>query len=166
MNVERDLQYVLDRLAIQDLVASYGLGQDLHQTGDDNDVLAQWRKIFAADAVIDASAVGAPAAMSLQEYAELLRGPGFDGSAGMPAHFDAWQHREGYATVDIEGGTAVAVSPFLHLHQTRDGAANVIHAGLWHDRLRRLPEGWRITHRSLRDLFFNTFSRIENPTVI
>jgi hypothetical protein len=166
MSTERDLQYVLDRFAIQDLIAAYGLGQDLHQAGQDNDVLAQWEEVFAPDAVIDASAVGGPSAMTLSEYAHMLRGPGLDGTRGMPVPFDAWQHREGYATVGIDGDTATAVSPFLHLHQTRDGTANLLHAGMWHDRLARLPQGWRITHRRLQDLFFNTFPRVENPTVI
>jgi hypothetical protein len=166
MSTERDLRYVLDRFAIQDLIAVYGLGQDLHQAGQDNDVLAQWAEVFAPDAVIDTSAVGGPSAMTLSEYAHMLRGPGLDGTRGMPVPFDAWQHREGYASVGIDGDTATAVSPFLHLHQTRDGAANLLHAGMWHDRLARLPQGWRITHRRLQDLFFNTFPRVENPTVI
>ena len=166
MTATRDLQYVLDRLEIQDLLAAYGLGHDLHQAGQDNDVLAQWRDVFAPDAVIDASAVGASGSLTLAAYAELLRGPGLDGSAGMPAHFDRWQHREGWGTVTIDGDTATAVSPFLHLHQLADGSSNLIHAGLWHDQLRRLPQGWRITHRRLLDLYFNNFPRVENPQVI
>lgn len=166
MTTTRDLQYVLDRLEIQDLLAAYGLGHDLHQASQDNNVLAQWRDVFTPDAVIDASAVGASSSLTLAEYAELLRGPGLDGSAGMPAHFDGWQHREGWGTVTIDGDTATAVSPFLHLHQLTDGSSNLIHAGLWHDQLRRLPHGWRITHRRLQDLYFNNLPRVENPQVI
>jgi hypothetical protein len=67
-------------------------------------------------------------------------GLGLDGTRGMPVPFDAWQHRKGYANVGIDGDTGTAVSPFLHLHQTRDGAANLLHAGMWHDRLARLPQ--------------------------
>ena len=85
MTTTRDLQYVLDRLEIQDLLAAYGLGHDLHQASQDNNVLAQWQDVFTPDAVIDASAVGASSSLTLTEYAELLRGPGLDGSAGMPA---------------------------------------------------------------------------------
>jgi hypothetical protein len=44
-----------------------GLGQDLHQTGQDNDVLAQWEEVFTPDAAIDVSAVGGPSAMTLRE---------------------------------------------------------------------------------------------------
>jgi hypothetical protein len=62
-------------VAIQDLVASYGMGQDLHQAGQDNDVLSQWENVFAPDAVIDTGAVGAPSAMNLREYAELCVDP-------------------------------------------------------------------------------------------
>ncbi len=36
MTSASDVLYVLDRIAIQDLIAKYGLGQDLHQ-GDNND---------------------------------------------------------------------------------------------------------------------------------
>jgi hypothetical protein len=165
MTLETDVRYLLDRLAIQDLIAKYGMGQDLHQA-DDQNVLHQWLEIFAPGSALDASAVGGPAAMTLQEYAELLRGPNLDGQKGMPVHFDAWQHREGYATVTIEGDTATAVSPFLHLHQARDGGSNLIHVGMWHDRLTRLPQGWRISHRRLQDVFFTTFARIENPEVL
>src|SRR5260370_4291991 len=108
MNAGRDLQYGLDRFAIQDLIAAYGLGQDLHQAGQDNDVLAQWEEVFAPDAVIDASAVGAPNAMTLSEYAHMLRGPGQDGTRGMPVPFDAWQHREVYTSVSIDRDNATA----------------------------------------------------------
>jgi hypothetical protein len=166
MSLETDVRYLLDRFAIQDLIAEYGMGQDLHQAGEDQNVLQQWSQIFATDVVLDASAAGGPAAMTLQEYAELLRGPKLDGQSGMPVHFDAWQHREGYATVTIDGDAATAVSPFLHLHQALDGASNLVHAGIWHDTLARLPQGWRITHRRLQDLFFNTFARIETAKVI
>ncbi|HEY1698204.1 MAG TPA: nuclear transport factor 2 family protein [Trebonia sp.] len=49
------LRELADRAAIQDLIAAYGLGQDLHQDGD-NDVLAQWDQVFAPDATVDYSA--------------------------------------------------------------------------------------------------------------
>jgi hypothetical protein len=70
---------------------------------------------------------------------------------------------QGYATVTVDGDTATATSPFFHTHETRDGSANVIHTGLWHDRLERRAEGWRIVHRRLENVFFNTFPRIANP---
>jgi hypothetical protein len=81
----------------------------------------------------------------------------------MPVRYNAWQHREGYATVTIDGDTATAVSPFLHLRQTWDGSANLLHAGMWRDRLARFPQGLRITHGRLQDLFFNTFPGSRTP---
>lgn len=63
-----------DRIEIQDKVALYGLGQDLHQadSGDGN-VLAQWGDLFTPDAKIDATDAGAKI-FELGEYTELMRG--------------------------------------------------------------------------------------------
>jgi hypothetical protein len=85
------------------------------------------------------------------------------GDQGLGKLFRLWQHREGYATVTVYGDTATAISPFFHTHETRDGAANVIHTGLWHDRLEKRMEGRRIVHRRLENGFFNTLPRIANP---
>lgn len=47
MTVDSDVRYVLDRFAIQDVIAGYGLGQDLHQgDNEDQDMLAQWARVF------------------------------------------------------------------------------------------------------------------------
>jgi hypothetical protein len=164
MTLQSDIRYLLDRFAIQDVIAGYGLGQDLHQ-GDNKDqnMLAQWAEVFAPDAVIDASDVGLSAGTGLAEYVDFMRGKDRRGDQGLGRLFVLWQHREGYATVTVDGDTATAISPFFHTHQTRDGDANVIHTGLWHDRLERRTEGWRIVHRYLENGFFNTFPRIANP---
>jgi hypothetical protein len=43
MTLQSDVRYLLDRLAIQDVIARYGLGQDLHQgDNEDQNMLAQW----------------------------------------------------------------------------------------------------------------------------
>jgi hypothetical protein len=45
MTLQSDVRYALDRFAIQDVIARYGLGQDLHQGGnEDQNMLAQWQK--------------------------------------------------------------------------------------------------------------------------
>ncbi|SEC25076.1 SnoaL-like domain-containing protein [Streptomyces misionensis] len=164
MTSASDVLYVLDRIAIQDLIAKYGLGQDLHQ-GDNNDqdLTAQWSEVFSSDAVIDASDVGQGAEIGLADYIDFMRGADRKPTEGLGRLFGQWQHREGYATVTIDGDTATAISPFFHTHETRDGQANVIHTGLWHDRLERRAEGWRIVHRRLENGFFNTFARIPEP---
>jgi hypothetical protein len=43
MTIEADLRYAPDRIAIRDVIAKYGLGQDLHQPDDaDQNILEQW----------------------------------------------------------------------------------------------------------------------------
>ena len=164
MSTDTDVRYLLDRIAIQDIVSKYGLGQDLHQgDNDDQDLMAQWGEVFSADAVIDASDVGQSAEIGLADYIDFMRGADRKGTEGLGKLFGLWQHREGYATVTLDGDTATATSPFFHTHETRDGQANVIHTGLWHDRLERRPEGWRIVHRRVEHTFFNTFARIADP---
>jgi hypothetical protein len=164
MTLQSDVRYALDRFAIQDVIARYGLGQDVHQgDNEDQNMLAQWAEVFTPDAVIDASDVGLSAETGLAEFVDFMRGKDRKGDQGLGRLFGRWQHREGYATVTVDGNTATAVSPFFHTHETRDGNANVIHTGLWHDRLERRAEGWRIVHRRLEDVFFNTFPRIANP---
>ncbi|WP_396427008.1 nuclear transport factor 2 family protein [Amycolatopsis sp. EV170708-02-1] len=102
MSLESDVRYLLDRLEIQDVIARYGLGQDVHQPHDENlDVLAHWADVFAQDAVLDYSEAGMPAAMSREDLADLMRGPHRDG--GMANIYTVWQHVEGHATVTIDG---------------------------------------------------------------
>lgn len=164
MPVETDLRYLLDRIAIQDVIATYGLGQDLHEPDDANqNILEQWSQVFAPDAVIDTSAVGGEGRLGLVEFAELMRGKGLTGEAGLGIVFAKWQHREGHAVVTIDGDKATATSPFLHLHEVREDGSQLIHAGTWLDRLERRPEGWRIVHRSMRQGFFHRFATIPLP---
>lgn len=164
MSADTDIRYLLDRIAIQDVIAKYGLGQDLHQGyHDDQELTAQWAEVFSPDAVIDASDVGQSAEIGLEAYIDFMRGAERKGTEGLGRLFGRWQHREGYATVSLDGDVATATSPFFHTHETRDGRANVIHTGLWHDRLERRPEGWRIVHRRVEHGFFHTFARVENP---
>ncbi len=114
-SVDAKLQYLLDRVEIQDLVTRYGLGQDLHQDGD-NDVMSQWADVFTPDATLDYSAAGAPPALP-QEVVDVMRGP--SGSMGA---LKRWQHLEGVATVAIDGDRATARTPHIHTHQERPTA--------------------------------------------
>ncbi|WP_051342187.1 nuclear transport factor 2 family protein [Pseudonocardia spinosispora] len=159
MSLESDVRYLLDRIEIQDVIARYALGQDLHQPHSDNlNVLEHWSDVFSEDAVLDYSEAGMPAAMSRDDLADVMRGPNRD--AGMAAIFTVWQHVEGHATVTIDGDKATALSPHLHSHETRTGQpANVMAAGMFHDDLERRPEGWRIVHRRLKNLYVHTVPR-------
>jgi len=162
MSTESDVRYLLDRIEIQDKVALYGLGQDLHQAGSSNkNVLEQWSQLFTEDATIDLSSLGLKV-FHLPEYAELMRGKGMRGG-GLEDQYDAWQHLEGHATVKIDGDTATSLALHWHSHQTRDGKANLIDAGYWHDQWVRTAAGWRIKARRHQSLYTNTFPRVENP---
>jgi hypothetical protein len=129
----------------KDVIAKYGVGQNLHQgDNEDQNMPAQWAEVFAPDAVIDASDVGLSAEIGLAELVDFMRGKDRKRDQGLCRLFGLWQHREGYATVTVDGDTATAISPFFRTHETRDGNANVLHTGLWHDRLERRAEAWRI----------------------
>lgn len=163
MSIESDVRYLLDRVEIQDKIALYGLGQDCHQSGAENkNILEQWGQLFTPDAQIDVTDLGVPKVMSLQEYAELMRGPGLKGG-GLEVPFKAWQHLEGHGTVTITGDTAKSVALHLHSHITKDGKANLHDAGYWHDEWVRTPEGWRIKNRRHQFLYTNTYPTVENP---
>ena len=165
--LEKNVQYLMDRIAIQDIIAKYGLGQDLHQGNNpDQNMMAQWSEVFSDDATIDASEVGLSADINLPNYLNFMRGDERIPTDGLGKHFVLWQHREGYAVVNIDGDSATATSPFFHLHETRDGSANLIHTGLWHDTFERRENGWRITHRRIENGFFHCFERLPTPKVI
>lgn len=155
LSVEQRLRYLVDRIEIQDLVTRYGLGQDLHQNGDD-DVLAEWDQVFAPGATVDYSVTGAPLdGVTYQELADFMRRPG-----GSMSGIRNWQHFEGLPTVHIDGDTATARTPHIHTHKggTDEAGWNLIQTGFFVDRLERRPEGWRIVHRRLEILWMDTFS--------
>ncbi|TDQ03873.1 MULTISPECIES: nuclear transport factor 2 family protein [unclassified Leifsonia] len=147
------LQYVLDRLAIQDLIVRYAFGQDLHENGD-NEVQQQWDVVFSPDAVLDYRAGGAAADIDYRTLIATMRGPG-----GTMSGLENWQHFQGFAAVDIDGDTATARTQHLHTHSgMTDGAGwNLMQTGFFVDRLERRPEGWRIVHRTLEILWMQTF---------
>jgi SnoaL-like protein len=161
------IQYLFDRIEIQDKVALYGLGQDLHQAdGGDGNVLAQWGELFTPDAKIDATDAGA-GVFELDEYAELMRGKDLvGGTEGLGLSFNAWQHIEGHATVTIDGDTAHSIAPHMHTHANRDGSSNTFAVGYWHDDWVRTPAGWRISFRRVEQLYFHTFPVVATPQMV
>jgi hypothetical protein len=162
MSLEEKVQYVLDRWEIQDKIALYGLGQDLHQSGAENkNILEQWNDLFTPDATIDVTSLDV-GKFGLHEYAELMRGKGLQGG-GLEAMYDAWQHLEGHATVTIDGDTATSLALHLHTHQAKDGARNLVDAGYWHDKWVRTDKGWRIKERVHQSLYTNTFPVVKGP---
>jgi hypothetical protein len=76
------------------------------------------------------------------------------------------QRSEHLGTVKIDGDTATSLASYIHNHETRDGKANLIDAGYWHDQWVRTPEGWRIKHRKHQKLYTNTFPVIDGPAFL
>jgi SnoaL-like domain len=64
---------------------------------------------------------------------------------------DASHHMIGSVAIDCEGddGTAVCYLQAQHVFRGADGGDNLLHGGIYRDRLVRTPEGWKISHRSL-----------------
>lgn len=157
-SLEQRLQYVEDRIEIQDLMVRYGLGQDLHEDGD-NDVLEQWDSVFTPEARVDYSAAGGAQLKDIpyRDLVEVMRGEG-----GSMSGLLKWQHFQGFSTVDIDDDRAVARTQHLHTHKgSTDGQGwNLIQTGFFVDRLERRPQGWRISHRTLEIIWMDSF-----PTV-
>jgi hypothetical protein len=160
-----DVRYLLDRLEIQDKIALYGFGQDLHQAGAaDKNILEEWSQIFAPEVQIDLHSLGLRV-FNLHDYAELMRGPGLRGG-GLENNFKAWQHIEGQARVTIDGDTATSVALHFHTHEHRDGKQNLFDLGYWHDNWERRADGWFIVRRRHQSLYTNTFAVIPNPAFL
>jgi hypothetical protein len=160
VTAQSDIQYLLDRFEIQDVIQRYGIGQDAHRGGDDNNVLEQWDQVFTPDGTVDFTEcdhVG-PAA-PYRQLAEQLRGENLDGTGTMRA-VASWQHFEGVPTVTIDGDVAHARTPHLHTHRGHfEGTRgwNLVEAGAFHDELRRTSRGWRISHRRIEVFYTDTF---------
>lgn len=101
-----------------------------------------------------------PRPFGTEQLVELMRGKNAD--KGMIERFMVWQHIETHAVVTIDGDTATSVSPHLHTHEKRDveHPGNVLAAGIFYDDLERRPEGWRIVHRRLKQLYVHDIPRM------
>lgn len=140
---EPSLRALADRLEITDLLTRYATALD----GGDWDGA---RSVFAAGAVLDYTA--------------------FDGPRGEPAEVMAWvadalsgfdmsQHLLGNVQVVLDGDEATASCYVFNPMGQRgaDGSLSLFYVGgTYHDRLRRTPDGWRITERVARAAFFDT----------
>jgi hypothetical protein len=165
MSLENDVRYLLDRAEIQEKISLYGLGQDLHQAGAANkNILDEWNELFTPDATIDVSAAGFKV-FPLREYAELMRGKDLKGG-GLEVNYKAWQHIEGLTRLTVDGDTAHSLSFYFHTHEARDGNANLIDTGYWHDDWVRTPRGWRVKNRRHQALYMNTYAVIQGPDVL
>ena len=161
MDLEKKVQYLFDRIAIQDTIAIYSLGQDTHQ-GDDRNVLEQWKNTFTPNATIDFTVFGIPPC-SYEQLAKHLRGD--ENQKGkMNDAFSKWQHLLGLPTVTLKGDEATSRTDLWASHNgyKTEGTPqySVYAAGVFHDQLIRTNEGWRIKYRRLEMHFIDTIHTV------
>ena len=135
--MDKELQVLVDRRAIDDVLIRYTTALDTRQW----DLLDQ---VFTTDARIDYATSGGIKGNA----ADLKRW--FREEAFMP--FTSWQHLLTNIAVELDGDAATGRSsvynPLAFIGE--DGASAVLHVGAWYDdRFARTPDGWRITERSL-----------------
>lgn len=126
--------------------------------------MEEWNQVFTEDVKFDCRDVGLNI-FNLQEYAELMRGEGLKGG-GLEIPFKIWAHLEHQTKVDINGDMANSISLHIHTHETKDGKGNTFAVGYWYDQWTRTEQGWRITERRVKQLYFNTFPIVENPKFV
>ncbi|WP_433502922.1 nuclear transport factor 2 family protein [Pseudonocardia halophobica] len=150
MTNDSQIQYLLDRFAIQDVLATYAKGQDDFQGNQYEGTLETWARIFTDDGEVDYTSGGGPRG-PWREMLAWMRGTPEEPGV-MTGAFGRWQHMLGLPIVTIEGDTASARHDLLATHTTIDQADGGVHfydACTFTDELVRTPEGWRIRFRML-----------------
>jgi hypothetical protein len=128
---EGKLQYLLDRLEIQDVIHRYARGLDRH----DDDVL---RSVFHEDAVDNHG----PWAGPREAFVAWANGP-------CHAHTSAHLHQITTHTCEIDGDVAHTESYCQWVHRLRDERTVTVGGGRYVDRLERRDGAWRIVVRRL-----------------
>jgi hypothetical protein len=130
-----DVGFLMDRLEIDDLLTRYATSLDLRRWADLDTV-------FTPDATLDYRSAGG------------IRGSFVEVRAWLEAVFPVFtwtQHLVLNRAVDLApgGDTATAHSDFSNPNGAEiDGKPWLfVVGGVYHDRLVRTPEGWRIAHR-------------------
>jgi hypothetical protein len=132
---EPDLQSVIDRLEIQDLISSYPVLVD-------NKQLDSLDALFTADPRLDFTSFGGPSA-GLAEVKEFL-----NASLGM---FASTQHMMGLPMITLDGATATAKTSCHNpmVMEGPDGKRQAWLIGLWYDdEFAKTTDGWRISART------------------
>lgn len=128
-----DLQELIDRQQIADVITAYTLAVDTKNFGD---AIA----CFTQDAVLDYTRVGGPSSGPAEALAWVA-----EGLSG----FERWQHVLGQVAITITGDTATARAWFVNpmVLKARDGKERVVDTGGYylHDLVRH-EGGWRSSH--------------------
>jgi 3-phenylpropionate/cinnamic acid dioxygenase small subunit len=134
-----DLQGLLDRVEISDLLARYSTALDSR----DWELL---RDVFVPDADCEYGALGHP--RSVDEIIALVRGT-LDG-------LDATQHLVGNIVVAVDGDAATAETYLIaqHIRRGAPGGEAYMIGGRYSDHAVRTPAGWRIQHRTIHRMWW------------
>ena len=161
MDIEEKVKYLLDRFEIQDVIVKYSFGQDMHQ-GENNNLIETWKDVFTADAILDYSAAGAPAAASYVEMIKIMRGDGT--KPGNMNGFTNWQHLTGNPVVIVNGENASARTDMWMTHKGKADSnkqpQSLYVAGAFTDKLTRTDKGWKISFRKLELHFMDMIKTI------
>jgi hypothetical protein len=134
---ETKLQYMLDRLEIQDVIHRYARGLDRH----DDDVL---RSVFHEDAVDNHG----PWVGGREAFVAWANGP-------CHGHTNAHLHQITTHNCEIDGDVAHTESYCQWVHRLKDEKTVTVGGGRYIDRLERRDGEWRIVVRRLvLDFFF------------
>jgi hypothetical protein len=148
------LQYLLDRLELNDLVTRYFC------SADERD-FDKFRSCFVTGTAVDYSELlPVPAECPVEHVSEVIE-------SAMAEHYGATQHFMGNHTVTIDGNTARGTTYCLAIHQRLppdEGAPRLASALRYIDRFVRTDAGWRIEHRTAtRDIAMDLPGRSLSP---
>jgi hypothetical protein len=161
-DLTKNVQYLLDRIEIQDVLALYASGQDDHQA-ENSAVLEDWDNVFSPDAMVDYTQAGPPfGVFSYKDLAKVMRGDR-ETTGLMSGSFRKWQHMLGLPKVTIKGDRANARTDLLATHVGHTHANTPWHlfdAAIFHDELVRTSKGWRIKLRRLEVIYVEVIETI------
>jgi hypothetical protein len=151
---DRKLQFLLDRLEINDLVTRYFC------SADERD-FDKFRSCFVAGTSVDYSELlPVPADCPVERVSEVIE-------ATMAERFGPTQHFMGNHEVTIDGDTASGVTYCLAIHRLLppdENAHRLTSALRYLDRFVRTEAGWRIAHRTVtRDIALDLPGRALEP---
>ena len=140
------LQYLLDRLELNDLVTRYFC------SADERD-FDKFRSCFVTGTAVDYSELlPVPAESPVEHVSQVIE-------ATMGEHYGHTQHFMGNHTVTIDGDTARGTTYCLTIHQRLppcEDEPRLASALRYIDRFVRTDVGWRIEHRTVtRDIAFD-----------
>lgn len=131
------LQRLLDREAIQDLLVTYG------RLLDDRDLVG-YSKLFAADGVWEGGIGSATGPKGIQQMLETVYGRVEPGRFGIAA---GAYHIMSDFRIDITGDTATSWSRWTWVVEGKDGRPEIQRSGHYEDKLARDGGQWRFKHR-------------------